>query len=138
LPEKQSDRNRKQRPDQRDRQRPESGSPVTRRRWKGRAHSYKDAPNGDGTLGVPAGMGGCPGRYSLCGLAGNHPEHWLPQVVDPAAPRGLDSALVGRRCLCTSRPAPTRFRRISPSVETGPSTCGAQRADIHSLVRLAP
>jgi hypothetical protein len=64
LPEKQSDRNRKQRPGQRDRQRPESGSPVTRRRWKGRAHSYKDAPNGDETLGVPAGMGSEAARTS--------------------------------------------------------------------------
>jgi len=37
----------------------------------------------------------------------------------------------------------TRFRRIAPSVETGPSTCGAGRAgsahhaDIHKLVRPA-
>jgi len=45
--------------------------------------------------------------------------------------------------LVPSKIVKTRFRRIAPSVETGPSTCGvgradsAHRADVHKLVRPA-
>jgi hypothetical protein len=64
-------------------------------------------------------------------------------VVDPPAGRGLHSGVVQAEYPVPSKIVKTRFRRIAPSVETGPSTCGAgradsaHRADITKLVRPA-
>ena len=65
-----------------------------------------------------------------------------PGGVDPVPARGLNSEQseqCPQECLRASRPALIRLRRISPSVETGPSICGDRRvnhacADIHSTV----